>query len=271
MNRTTARFDSIMEESPYLKMSMMDQFIPKMSYTYSYTSPQNLRNPIRWETTVSESANILSLGYAIAGEKWGEKEKTMFENPYAQFFKIETDFRKTWKLGEYSELVGHLNAGIIFSYGNSTTAPYSEQFYVGGANSIRAFNVRTLGPGGYYVPIRKFSYMDQTGDIKFQANLEYRSRLFGNLYGALFLDAGNVWTRHDDGYRTGGQLKMKNFFDQLAVGTGVGIRYDLDFFVLRLDWGIGIHLPYDTGKSGYYNIPKFKDGQSFHLAIGYPF
>lgn len=271
MNRTTARFDSIMEESPYLKMSMMDQFIPKMSYTYSYTSPQNLRNPIRWETTVSESANILSLGYAIAGEKWGEKEKTMFENPYAQFFKIETDFRKTWKLGEYSELVGHLNAGIIFSYGNSTTAPYSEQFYVGGANSIRAFNVRTLGPGGYYVPIRKFSYMDQTGDIKFQANLEYRSRLFGNLYGALFLDAGNVWTRHDDGYRTGGQLKMKNFFDQLAVGTGVGVRYDLDFFVLRLDWGIGIHLPYDTGKSGYYNIPKFKDGQSFHLAIGYPF
>lgn len=271
MNRTTARFDTILQESPYLKMAMMDQFIPKMNYTYFYNSPQNLRNPIRWEISVSESANILSLGYLIAGKKWGEKEKTMFQNPYAQFFKIETDFRKTWELGKYSELVGHLNAGIIFSYGNSFMAPYSEQFYVGGANSVRAFNVRTIGPGSYYVPIRKYSYMDQTGDIKLQGNLEYRSRLFGNLHGAVFIDAGNVWTRHNDDYRPGGRMKLKSLLDQLAVGTGVGLRYDLDFFVLRLDWGIGIHLPYDTGKNGYYNIPKFKDGQSIHLAIGYPF
>ena len=113
--------------------------------------------------------------------------------------------------------------------------------------------------------------MDQTGDIKLQANLEYRARLFGNLYGAAFLDAGNIWAMRDDGYRANSKFKIKNLADQMAVGTGIGLRYDLEFFVLRVDWGVGIHLPYDTGKRGYYNIPHFKDGQSLHLAIGYPF
>ena len=117
----------------------------------------------------------------------------MFKNPYAQFFKIETDFSKTWAVGDHSQLVGHVSTGLIWSYGNSESAPYSEQFYVGGANSIRAFNVRSIGPGAYHTDSERTSYMDQTGDFKLQANLEYRFRLFGNLYGATFLDAGNVW------------------------------------------------------------------------------
>lgn len=268
MQNQTDAFKAVLQESPYLLMSMADQFVPKMTYTYTYTSPANYRNPIHWQLSVSEASNILSLGYMIAGKRWGEKNKEMFKNPYAQFLKIETDFRKTWQTGTHDQLVAHVNAGVVWSYGNSSDAPYSEQFYVGGANSIRAFNVRSVGPGAYYTNNSNLSYMDQTGDVKLQVNLEYRPRLFGNLYGAIFLDAGNVWALRDDGYRASSKLELKNLLQQTALGTGIGIRYDLEFFVLRLDWGIGLHVPY---KSGFYNFSSFKDSQSLHFAIGYPF
>lgn len=271
LNRTTMKFDSILYANPYLQTSMQDVFIPKIHYTLTYSSKMRSRNPLVWETTLTESGNILSLGYMAAGNKWGEKNKQLFENPYAQFVKLETDISKTWRLGEKSELVAHANAGVIYSYGNSESAPYSEQFYVGGANSIRAFAVRSIGPGSYTTDVSRLSYLDQTGDIKLQLNLEYRFNLFGSLYGATFIDAGNVWAMRDDGYRHGAQFKLKNVLKEMALGTGIGIRYDLDFLVLRLDWGIGLHVPYETGKSGFYNIPKFKDGQAIHLAIGYPF
>lgn len=268
MSSHTAEFDEIMERSPYLKVSMKDQFIPQMRYTYIYSSPMGFLHPIFWQTTVSEAANVLSLGYMAFGKNWNEKDKTLFKNPYAQFFKIESELRKTWHLSSHSQLVSHLDVGVIWSYGNSSAAPYTEQFYVGGANSIRAFTVRSVGPGSY-VPLSKTSsYLDQTGDIKFLANLEYRSQLFGNLYGAIFLDAGNVWAMRDDDSRLNAKFRINNVLKEMALGTGVGIRYDLDFFVIRLDWGIGLHLPY---KSGFYNISSFKDGQSIHLAIGYPF
>ena len=268
MQKQTDAFKEIVNQSPYLLISMADQFVPKMRYTFTYQSRSTLRNPIYWQVSVSEASNLLSLGYLACGEKWNEKGKTMFKNPYAQFLKVETDYRKTWQITDHSQLVGHVNAGVIWSYGNASAAPYSEQFYVGGANSIRAFNVRSIGPGRYYTNQSRLSYMDQTGDIKLQANVEYRPRLFGNLYGALFVDAGNVWAMRDDGYREGSKLQMKNMLKDMALGTGVGIRYDLEFFVLRLDWGIGIHVPY---KSGFYNMNSFKDSQSLHFAIGYPF
>lgn len=268
MKNMTSAFNELVNKSPYLLVAMSDQFVPKMRYTFTYQSPEKLRNPIYWQISVSEASNILSLGYMAFGEKWTEKGKTMFKNPYAQFLKVETDFSKTWQMGESSTLVGHVNAGVVWSYGNSTGAPYSEQFYVGGANSIRAFNVRSIGPGRYYTNTSYLSYLDQTGDLKLQANLEYRPRLFGNLYGALFLDAGNVWTLRKDNDRAGSEFKAKDFLKQMALGTGIGIRYDLDFFVLRLDWGIGLHLPY---RNGFYNFDRFKDSQSLHFAIGYPF
>ena len=268
MQKQTDAFKEIVNQSPYLLISMADQFVPKMRYTFTYQSRSTFRNPIYWQVSVSEASNLLSLGYLACGEKWNEKGKTMFKNPYAQFLKVETDYRKTWQVSDNSQFVGHVNAGVIWSYGNASAAPYSEQFYVGGANSIRAFNVRSIGPGRYYTNQSRLSYMDQTGDIKFQANVEYRPRLFGNLYGALFVDAGNVWALRDDGYREGSKLQMKNLLKDMALGTGVGIRYDLEFFVLRLDWGIGIHVPY---KSGFYNMNSFKDSQSLHFAIGYPF
>ena len=168
-------------------------------------------------------------------------------------------------------LVGHLNGGVLFTYGNSYYAPYTEQFYVGGANSIRAFPVRSIGPGRFRSEEKRWRYVEETGDVKFQANLEWRMRIWGNLHGAVFLDAGNVWLLHEDDYREDALLKMNNFFRQMAVGTGVGVRYDLDYFVIRLDWGFGLHVPYQTDRSGWFNIPSFKQGNSLHLAIGYPF
>ena len=271
MTSRTDSFLRIQEKHPYLKASLDDQFVPKMSFSYSYRSPEEYRNPISWWSTVSEASNLLSVGYAAFGDKWSKKNKTMFKNPYAQFFKIETNFTKLWQLTEHTSLAAHAGMGVVWTYGNSSVAPYTEQFYAGGANTIRAFNVRSIGPGKYRPADRRSSYVEQTGDIKFIANVEYRPRLFGSMYGAVFLDAGNVWSMHDDTERVGAKFEAKNFFKQMAVGTGIGLRYDLTYFILRLDWGIGLHVPYETSKSGFYNIDSFKDTQTFHLAIGLPF
>ena len=242
-----------------------------MLFQYTFMSPARYRNPVKIWTTVSEASNVLSAAYTLSGRHWSEKNKQLFKNPFAQFLKVEANLTKIWTVAEKSSVAAHVNAGALWAYGNSRFAPYTEQFYVGGANSIRAFNARQIGPGRYRSTQRRRSYVEQTGDIKFQMNLEYRPRLMGSLYGAVFLDAGNVWTMHYDEGRPGGYFKMKNLFKEMALGTGVGLRYDLGYFMLRVDWGIGLHVPYDTGKNGFYNVSSFKDAQAFHLAIGLPF
>ncbi len=279
MNSHTEAYDSIVRINPYLAATMQDYFIPEMRYTYTYTSPVALSHPIRWEVTLAESANLVSLGYVLAGKGWNEKDKKMFKNPYSQFVKLETDFTKTWTLSDVSQLVGHVNAGAIYAYGNSNWLPNSEMFYVGGANSIRAFHVRGVGPGQFPgLADKAVSYLLQNGDIKLVMNLEYRRQLFGKLHGALFLDAGNIWN-FDEDYDdpearevfANTKFRLSHFLNDLALGTGIGIRYDLNFLILRLDWGIALHMPYDTGKSGYFNINRFKDCHTLHFAIGYPF
>ena len=278
MNSHTAEFDSVMNINPYLRATMQDYFIPEMRYTYTYTSPSTMMNPIRWETTIAESGNVVALYDVVTGKSWNEKNKTMFRNPYSQFLKLETDFTKTWTLDRFSKVVGHVNAGVIYAYGNSDWLPNSELFYVGGANSIRAFAVRGLGPGDFPgISNKAYSYLLQNGDIKLVMNLEYRRQLFGSLYGAIFLDAGNVWNMNDNpdensslaGYDT--TFRLKNLGKQIALSTGIGIRYDLDFLILRLDWGLGLHVPYETDRSGYFNAHTFKGDQTLHFAIGYPF
>lgn len=263
-------FDSLLSTNPYLQISMRDQFVPKMSYTYSYSTSSIQKNPITWSTTVSEAGNVIAAGYAVAGRSWNEKDKQMFKNPFAQFVKLETDFVKQWSIDDQSSFLAHVNAGVICSYGNASQAPYYEQFYIGGANSVRAFGIRSIGPGKYVPGDGRYSYVDQTGDMKLLTNLEYRPHLFGDLYGALFLDAGNVWNLHDDDSRPGGKIDA-DFLKHIAVGTGVGIRYDMGMFVIRVDWGVGLHVPYDNGKGGFYNVSNFKDSQTLHLAVGYPF
>lgn len=275
MNSHTAAFDSLKEVNPYVAVAMQDFFIPEICYTYTYTSPNSYLNPIRWETTIAEAGNIVSLGYMMCGRSWNELDKKMFKNPYSQFVKLETDFTKTWAINSSARLVGHVNAGFLWYYGNSNWVPNSELFYVGGAQSIRAFSVRSIGPGNVKsFGDRSLDYLMRYGNLKFVTNLEYRQRLFGNLFGAVFLDAGNVWVvpNSSDGEDDfPGQFKFKNMLREMAVGTGIGIRYDLNFLVLRLDWGIGLHVPYETEKSGFYNIDNFKSCQTLHFAIGYPF
>ena len=293
-SNSTAEFQELMANNLYLAATMLDQFIPKMRYTYTYTSPKTQRNPIRWETTIAEAGNFTALyDVVIQGNKWSQKEKTLFKNPYAQFVRVETDFTKTWQLTSNSQLVGHLNGGIIYSYGNSDESPFSEKFYIGGANSVRAFTVRGIGPGGSIdlTGNRQFAYLMHNGDIKLLGNLEFRTRLSGDLHGAIFLDAGNIWklpftsSAPQDNYTDGqmdfyeqfvendkrSQFRLSRLFDQTAVGTGIGIRYDLGFLVIRLDWGVALHLPYATSRSGYFNWGKFKDAQALHFAVGYPF
>lgn len=271
LNYRSEKFDSILNHNPYLKVAMQDMFIPKLQYSYTYISPKSFQNPIVWSATFTEAGNVTSMiNKAFFGQAWTETNKTMFKNIYSQFLKFETNFRKTWRMDSESQMVFHTNVGVAWSYGNMNQTPFTEQFFIGGANSIRAFAARSLGPGSYKSRDRSTSYVDQTGDILLLLNMEYRRRLFGNLYGAAFIDAGNVWAMREDG-REGAQFKLKNVLKETALGTGFGIRYDLDFLVLRLDWGIGLHAPYKTSKSGIYNFEKFKDSHTLHFAIGYPF
>jgi outer membrane protein assembly factor BamA len=169
-------------------------------------------------------------------------------------------------------LVMRVDGGVIYSYGKSTVAPYNERFYVGGANSIRAFTIRSVGPGRFAPePGNPYTYIDQNGDLKFEGNIEYRDKFVGDLELALFLDVGNVWLIRPDETRPGSQVQLKHLLNDIAVGTGFGLRYDMSMLVFRFDIGYALHFPYNTGKKGYFNTPSFMDGLGFHLALGYPF
>ena len=268
--RTTDRTDAFNEktrESAVTLMANNDEFTPRMRYIYSYSSPLSYRNPIYWQTTLTEAGNLLNLGFtAFSNHTWNEKGKRVLGTPFSQFLKFETDFRKTWALGDHTSVVFHFYGGILKPLGNDEMGPFSEQMYIGGANDLRGFAMRTVGPGGLHVDDSNSQYLYHNGDLKLVMNLEYRSRLFGSLYGALFVDAGNVWIINSD---RSNALKEEYGQDpakkDIAVDAGVGIRYDLDFFVLRLDWGFALHYPYEGASH------KFKDIQCLNFAIGYPF
>ena len=272
LQETTARFDSVMDAYPRLAASMGNRFIPAMSYTFTFDNSSRKADPsVWWETTFKSAGNLTSLLYALCGESLNRTDKTLMGNAYAQFLKLTSEVRLLKDLGHRRSVAVRVGGGIIWSYGNGEVAPYAEQFYVGGANSVRAFTVRSVGPGTRRPVDARYGYVDGTGDVKFEANAEYRFPLVADLYGALFLDAGNVWTLRDTD-QPGSRLPApRDFTRSLALGTGCGLRYDLSFLVLRLDAGIALHAPYDTGRSGYYNIPRFRDGLGIHLAVGYPF
>ena len=275
LQHTTAEFDSIADSNKALMKSLQDQFVPSMSYTYTYDdSPITTKRHHVWlQGSITQAGLLMNAAYAIAGKPFDKEGKKLFGNPFAQFIKGTVEARYNYQLGENQRLVGRIMAGAIYSYGNARTAPYNEQFYVGGANSVRAFTIRSIGPGRYYQSSdeNKYAYIDRTGDLKFEANLEYRFQIMGDLHGATFLDCGNIWLLREDPDRPGGRLKAGHFFKDLALGAGFGFRYDMDFLVIRFDVGIGLHLPYETGRRGYYNLPRFKDGMGYHFAIGYPF
>ena len=266
---STARFDSITQANPALYVSMRDQFVPSMSYTFSWAGSP--KHPSALTVSFKEASALISSIYAISGEPYSKEGKKLLGVPFAQFVKGTVQYTRQVPLTKRSLLAMRAFAGIVYSYGNAKSAPYSELFSVGGANSIRAFGMRTIGPGSYHPAKSQYSYVDQMGDLKLELNMEYRFPIVGRLHGAAFIDAGNVWLLRESPNQQGGQFNIKNLGDQIALGTGVGLRYDLDFLVIRFDLGIGIHAPYDTGRSGYYNMPSFGRSLGYHFAIGYPF
>lgn len=266
---STAEFDSIMDVNPAIAESFRSQFIPQIAYSYVYDRNFDGNNAINWQFTVQEAGNVCWAIYELCGKK---SEKELFSTPFSQFIKGSTQLVYSRRLWGDNWLVTRAAVGAAHAYGNSSQVPYSEQFYVGGANSIRAYTVRSVGPGSYKVPENLINgYFDQTGTFKFEFNVEYRFPIFGPLHGAVFFDSGNVWLLRKDPLRPGGQLRASSFFRDLATGTGAGLRVDIGMLVIRGDLGVGIHLPYDTGKKGYYNMTSFKNSLAFHLAIGYPF
>lgn len=266
---STERFDSIVNANPALYVSMRDQFVPSMWYTFSWAGSP--KHPSALTVSVKEASAILSSIYAICGDSYSKEGKRLLGVPYAQFIKTTVQYTRQFPLTKRSLLATRAFGGVVYSYGNAKAAPYSELFSVGGANSIRAFGMRTIGPGAYHPEASKYSYVDQMGDFKLEVNVEYRFPIVGKLNGATFLDAGNVWLLRNSENQPGGQFRFKDFGKQIALGTGVGLRYDLDFLVIRFDLGIGIHAPYDTGKRGYYNMTSFGKSLGYHFAIGYPF
>lgn len=268
MIRTTELFDSIIGANPAVGLSFRNQFIPQIGWSMIYDRAMNRDNTINVQASVAEAGNLMWTLWRACGVRG---EKRLFGMPFSQFVKGTAQLVYSRRLHGDSWLVTRVFGGIAHAYGNSAEVPYSEQFYVGGANSVRAFAVRSIGPGSYHPAGDRDNNFDETGTFKFEFNVEYRFPIVGPLHGAIFLDSGNVWLLKNDPERPGSKLEGRTFFKDLAVGTGVGLRFDISMLVLRADLGVGIHAPYDTGKSGYYNMRSFKDSLAFHLAIGYPF
>ena len=275
-NTTTHQTDDFWElfnQNPGLYASLSDQYIPQMEYslTFDDSKVRGVKNVKWWQVTFASAGNVTAAIYKLAGRDWKEREKKFLGSPFAQFLKLNTEFRYHYVLNDDMVLAMRAAGGAIWAYGNSLYAPFTELFYIGGANSVRAWPARRIGPGANTPDKDNRFFFMHVGDMRLEANLEFRFRLFGDLHGALFLDAGNVWNLRNHENEEAEQFRFKNLFDQLALGTGLGLRYDLDFLVFRLDWGVGLHAPYDTDKKGYFNMPKWNDAMALHFAIGYPF
>ncbi len=265
-------FNQTLQQNPALALSFRNQFIPTMGYVYTIDKTYGRDNGKRlfWQNSLTEAGNILSVVTHLLGQRGADKK--LFGSAFSQFVKAVSEFKYYRKVGKSDWIASRILVGIEHAYGNSTVVPYSEQFYIGGANSIRAFTIRSLGPGSYRPPSDNVNaFLDQTGTFKLELNTEWRFNIYNRLNGALFLDAGNIWLLKKDPMRPGGELQMKSFFEDIALGTGFGLRYDISYLVLRADLGVAIHAPYKTDKKGYSNIESFGKGLGFHLAIGYPF
>ncbi|MDE5850640.1 MAG: BamA/TamA family outer membrane protein [Muribaculaceae bacterium] len=269
---TTADFDSVMALNPAIALSFESRFIPQLSYTYTYDKwfEREQNNEITFTASFTEAGNLFDVCYDLAKVKG---KKKLFGIPFSQFVKGQVQLVWNHRLFPKQDqwIVSRVLLGAAHAYGNATEVPYSEQFYIGGANSIRAFTVRSIGPGSYRAPKDLVNgYFDQTGTFKFEVNSEYRFPIMGDLHGAAFIDAGNIWLLKNDPLRPGGKLEGKTFLKDIALGTGLGVRYDLGMLVVRLDVGYGLHTPYSNGTPHYFNV-AFKDAFAVHLALGYPF
>lgn len=251
------------------------QFILGSTYSYTYNNllGSTPANGFYFNGVLDLSGNIAGL-ITGANVKKGDTVR-IGEAPFSQYSKVDLDFRFYRRVGEKMVWANRLITGIGVPYGNSTVLPYIKQFFSGGNNSIRAFRSRSVGPGSY-VDTSANTFFDQSGDIRLELNSELRFPISGIIHGALFVDAGNIWLVNEDTTKPGGKFSG-DFLNQLAVGAGIGLRFDFNFLVLRLDLATPLRKPWLADKRWVMGDFNFKDPNwrrenlVFNLAIGYPF
>lgn len=276
---------TLTETDATLRKAIENQFTFGSNYRFTYTNTALAKkiHTIYYSGAIDLSGNLLGL-VTGANVKKGN-EKLIFGTPFSQYTKQENDFRYYMKVGENAKWANRLFAGVGYAYGNSVSLPFVKQFFIGGSNSIRAFRARTIGPGSYYAPndpktVDGFT-ADQSGDVKLEFNTEYRTKIAGFVHGAVFVDAGNIWLLKeevDPEARKAGALFTKHFINDLLVGTGAGLRFDLSFVILRFDLAFPLRKPWlPEGERWVIRDIRFgspawrKDNFVFHVAIGYPF
>ncbi|HWK07577.1 MAG TPA: BamA/TamA family outer membrane protein [Puia sp.] len=265
-------YQLVLDTTITLARAIERQFIIGSIYNFNYNSqakPNRKRNNFYFNGNLDLSGNWLGL---VTGANIDDgKQKKIFNTPFSQYAKVDLDFRHYLSFGKYNTLASRITGGMGYAYGNSSTMPFVKDFFAGGTNDIRAFRSRGLGPGSYYAGNPRNSFIpDQPGDIKLEMNLEYRTKLFSIVRWALFADAGNIWTRQEDTSRIGSKF-TSHFLNDVAVGIGTGLRFDVSILVLRVDVATPVRYPWLSGDKWVFNKVADISNMVLNLAIGYPF
>ena len=262
--------DDVSSRNAILRYNYEDLFITKIGFGYSYN---NGRYALK--TGVETSGNLLSAASGLFGAaKDGQQQYRLFNIAFAQYVKADLDLTRSFRTGYATSLVLHLGLGVAWPYGNSSVLPFEKRYFSGGANSVRGWSVRSLGPGRYQGSDGQIDFINQTGDMKLDLNAEFRSHLFWKLGGALFVDAGNIWTLRSYAGQEGGQFSLAQFPSQLAVSYGAGLRFNFDYFIVRFDLGMKAVNPASAATDGeHFPLvrPRFSRDYAFHFAVGLPF
>jgi outer membrane protein insertion porin family len=264
----SAEFNDYLQENPGVQRSFDEQFIVGTSYEFTYESPTNGHNEFFFRGGIDLAGNLLNAVYSSTdATKDSLGSYTLFGVPFSQYARTRIDLRYNFKFNQRSKLVTRFSTGVGIPLHNSNILPYIKQFYVGGTNSLRSFIARSVGPGSEVPPE---GYNDLTGDIRLEGNVEYRFDVAGNLKGALFMDAGNIWLYKKDPSRPNGTFHLNTFLKEIAISSGWGLRWDFNFLVARLDFAYTVRTPYlPAGERWTTNFNFWNP--AINIAIGYPF
>ena len=273
--------DYLNSANSIINYSYNNHLIVRSGYNYYYNSIGGaMQNNTSASNSYSVRINLESAGNMLYGiSKLVHQQKTTDGNysilniAYAQYLKGDFDYAKNIEIDKRNSFAFHAAFGLAYPYGNSTVLPLEKRYFAGGANSVRGWSVRTLGPGSYKGEDNSINYLNQSGDIKLDLSVEYRSKLFWKVQGATFVDAGNIWTIRNYENQPGGAFRLNSFYKEIAFAYGVGLRLDFDYCVFRFDGGMkAINPAYSSGKDRYPIInPDFSRDFAFHLTVGYPF
>ena len=271
-------FFNTLSRDPFMRNAYQDHFDLGSGAIFYYTTNADVvpRTPFFYVRCQVDIAGNLLSAFKSLMKKDENGAGIIWNTPYSQYVRAEFTVGKTWRFGrkDGQALATRFLAGAGYAYGNSTALPFEKHFYSGGANSLRGWQARSVGPG--LAPLdRTFIIANQTGDMKLEANVEYRFNMFWKVDGALFLDAGNVWTLRDTGGENSAasKLMMKTFAQSIAANWGLGIRLDLNFLLLRIDMGMRLHDPARAAGERWLRPQQWlrRDGFAVHFGVGYPF